>query len=421
MQISPKHSFAAMNQYASQGEDHLVFGFKFSRWKQLFLREMFPHLTFEFAPLRISEKEFNRKWAPRILKSENPTIYVWGMAEPKAIDAFAEKYNVRRIHFEDGFIRSSLPHASSELPISLIMDDRAMHFDYTKPSRLEEIFAGYNFADDLALLDRAEKGMALIRETRISKYNTSLRESAPKYLKDKGQKKILVVGQVEDDAAVISGSPVRYSNNDIVRIAAAEHPGDTIIYRPHPDVLNNMRPSLSDPQEVADISILMNENVSISAVLDHVDEVYTISSLVGFEALMRQIPVTVFGQPFYSGWGLTRDRHKNSRRNRKLQLSWLFAGAYLLYPTYFSAGATRCDFETAIASLQDRLQGGSGRKPLFWYQELLCKALTPLVSRLGTKDDIRKFRQDPRTFLLSLPKFSQRLVGYVFFWITPNR
>ena len=31
------------------------------------------------------------------------------------------------------------------------------------------------------------------------------------------------------------------------------------------------------------------------------------TSLTGFEALLRGIPVTTIGAPFYAGWGLTRD------------------------------------------------------------------------------------------------------------------
>ena len=31
------------------------------------------------------------------------------------------------------------------------------------------------------------------------------------------------------------------------------------------------------------------------------------TSLAGFEALLRGRPVTTYGMPFYAGWGLTRD------------------------------------------------------------------------------------------------------------------
>ena len=34
------------------------------------------------------------------------------------------------------------------------------------------------------------------------------------------------------------------------------------------------------------------------------------TSLTGFEALMRGVQVTCLGTPFYAGWGLTRDLGK---------------------------------------------------------------------------------------------------------------
>ena len=61
---------------------------------------------------------------------------------------------------------------------------------------------------------------------------------------------------------------------------------------------------------------------------------HTITSLSGFEALLKGIKVTTVGAPFYSGWGLTDDRQPVPRRMRSLSLLELLAGAYLLYPRY---------------------------------------------------------------------------------------
>jgi capsular polysaccharide export protein len=45
----------------------------------------------------------------------------------------------------------------------------------------------------------------------------------------------------------------------------------------------------------------------LASLLAQVDGVHVICSLAGFEALLRGVPVTVHGVPFYAGWGLTRD------------------------------------------------------------------------------------------------------------------
>ena len=74
----------------------------------------------------------------------------------------------------------------------------------------------------------------------------------------------------------------------------------------------------------------------IGEMLELIDEVHTITSLAGFEALIRGKKVITYGQPFYSGWGLTEDHYKITRRNSNLNLDELVAGALILYPTYLS-------------------------------------------------------------------------------------
>jgi capsular polysaccharide export protein len=61
--------------------------------------------------------------------------------------------------------------------------------------------------------------------------------------------------------------------------------------------------------------------------------VATITSLTGFEALLRGKAVTVFGRPFYAGWGLTDDVDP-PLRDRRLTLDELTAASLLFYPSY---------------------------------------------------------------------------------------
>lgn len=58
------------------------------------------------------------------------------------------------------------------------------------------------------------------------------------------------------------------------------------------------------------------------------------TSLAGFEALLRGKPVTTYGMPFYAGWGLTTDHCHCPRRTRRLTLAQLVAGTLILYPRY---------------------------------------------------------------------------------------
>jgi len=71
-------------------------------------------------------------------------------------------------------------------------------------------------------------------------------------------------------------------------------------------------------------------------VLEAVDGVHTMTSLTGFEALMRGKKVTTYGMPFYAGWGLTDDKCELPRRTRKLSLDALVYGLLCVYARYVS-------------------------------------------------------------------------------------
>ena len=79
---------------------------------------------------------------------------------------------------------------------------------------------------------------------------------------------------------------------------------------------------------------------SLKDIFNKVDRIVVFTSLGGFEALIRGIPVTTYGLPFYAGWGLTEDKlyhHKwRKRRERKLSLEDLSYISLIEYPFYHS-------------------------------------------------------------------------------------
>ncbi len=61
------------------------------------------------------------------------------------------------------------------------------------------------------------------------------------------------------------------------------------------------------------------------------------TSLMGFEALLRGTPVTCTGAPFYAGWGLTEDRGAvPARRAARPTLAGLAHAALIDFPRYFN-------------------------------------------------------------------------------------
>jgi capsular polysaccharide export protein len=92
------------------------------------------------------------------------------------------------------------------------------------------------------------------------------------------------------------------------------------------------------------------------------------TSLVGFEGLLRGKRVIVHGQPFYAGWGLTEDSNPHPRRTRSLTLDELCAGTLLRYPRYLNRATGRFTSPEVVIDqlVAERAAGGDGAIKLAW-------------------------------------------------------
>lgn len=412
-----------------------IFAFHLRRWKQAILRAYFPRTRFTFLPLYLTDKVFTREWAEAIKASRNPVLLIWGLNAPTAALAFARENSIPLYFIEDGFIRSLVPNASHTAPFSLTLDSRAPYFDSRQASDLEYLLSTYDFAGDQDLMHRARDGIRALLASRLSKYNAGGIRADGYVPTRKDKRRILVIGQVEDDASIRFGCDRTVTNNDVVRTAAAENPSCEILYRPHPDVLNGIRKRLSDPATVAHLCTIVTDPLPLPELLETVDHVYTITSLGGFEALLRDIPVTVMGCPFYAGWGLTDDRQANPRRSRKLRLEELFAGAYLLYPHYFNpATGEEIGFEDCLELATGWRKTGmpesrivpvpvpekpgfqlSGPYGLMGWRHLLTEPLARIIGMIGDKADAEDFRKNPILFFRELSNPTFRKVGRLLY------
>ncbi|MGI3166223.1 capsular polysaccharide biosynthesis protein [Pseudooceanicola sp. 200-1SW] len=253
---------------------------------------------------------------------------------------------------EDGFLRSRGLGADLVPPLSLCLDDLGMYYDPRRESRLERwIEMRANLRPDQAL--RVDRLIASLRAAGLSKYNlgdpTALPDLPPRR---PGQRLVLVPGQVEDDASVRLGGGSVTSNIDLLAAARQVEPGALILYKPHPDVTRGLRPGALSEDEARRYADLVVPEADPAALLEAVDAVWTMTSLMGFEALLRGVEVFCTGLPFYAGWGLTRDVDHLSRRRVRVPLEGLVHATLIDYPRYLDPVTGQpCSVEVAVSRL----------------------------------------------------------------------
>jgi capsular polysaccharide export protein len=140
-----------------------------------------------------------------------------------------------------------------------------------------------------------------------------------------------------------------YNNLALLTEVRKTCPDDYLVYKPHPDVLSTNRKGYLPDKEILKFADQIIKDAAIGVVLSHVHEVHTITSGVGFDALIRNKTVYTYGMPFYAGWGLTNDRQTQPRRTKRLTLSQLVAGVLILYPMYYNPESReQCEPKDAI-------------------------------------------------------------------------
>lgn len=305
-----------------------AYALNFPRVKRKLLTNFFPEYLIQFVNTAS-------------LLPEDSIVFLWGMT----LSNLPNKATCVRI--EDGFLRSNGLGAYLAQPLSWVVDERGLYLNPKTTSKLEQLLQTTDFNDEL--LNRAKHLRQIIISKGLTKYNLSERS----WLRPKTTKKVILVpGQVENDASVRFGSPVHKTNHELLRAVRKQNPNAYIVYKPHPDVQCGLRFGQLAKGDKVLFDELITDICPTSLLNGCVDEVHTLTSLLGFEALLRNVPVYCYGQPFYAGWGLTHDCAPISRRTRMLSLDELVAASLILYPRYISPlSQKRIEVEQAIKEL----------------------------------------------------------------------
>lgn len=329
----------------------------FARWKRGTFKKFFPSSSIKFCDdLRREDGAATVAWASKFRRDD--------LESGRGI-----------LNVEDGFIRSVGLGAQLVQPLSWVIDAEGIYYDARQPSGLERLLQTFSFDTDLT--GRALALRKKIVELELTKYNVG----TTGWSRPQGDHPVcLAVGQVETDASLRYGTTEIRTNMDFLRAVRSAHPQAYLVYKPHPDVVAGLRlkgdgESLAD--EVADEIVT---ECSLPRLFEQVDEVHVLTSLTGFEALLRGKTVATYGQPFYSGWGLTKDRGLSpevaTRRSRRLSLDELVAATLILYPVYLSRKSQR--FSTPERVLDELFEWRLNGTP----KSTLLDSLNRIVGRL---------------------------------------
>lgn len=307
-------------------------------------------------------------------KAQGGRIVTWSSREPEDFADRCAAQGAPLVRMEDGFVRSVGLGANLEAPWSLVLDRSGVYYDPGQASDLETLLQTMDFPP--AMVARAAALRRQITAANISKYNVGSPEIGALMEAADGRRRVLVPAQVANDASVVRGGGRVKDNLGLLRAVRESRPDAFIVFKPHPDVESGIRPGAVPEEEVRRYADAVADRMSMAHLLGHIDELHTLTSLSGFEALLRDIPVTTWGMPFYAGWGITDDNERCLRRSRKLSLDELVAGTLIAYPRYVDrVSEWPCEAEDVVTRLS------------FW---LLQKDTKGLLGRSRTKTLVRQ-------------------------------
>lgn len=263
-------------------------------------------------------------------------VATWGTGEGTDVEALAQRLGAGLLRMEDGFYRSVGLGSDLIAPCSLVLDAQGIYFDPRMPSTLERLLNGEPPSE--ADVQRARWVREFIALHALTKYNVEACSTAR--WNTQGRMVVVVPGQVEDDASIRCGAPGINTNLALLQAVRAARPDAFIVYKPHPDVASLNRTGRVHASLTAGLADHIETRLSVISCIRACDELHTMTSQSGFEALLHGRRVVSYGVPFYAGWGLTEDRAPTghpafARRTRRLRLDELVAVSLLRYPLYF--------------------------------------------------------------------------------------
>ncbi|RYD88933.1 MAG: capsular polysaccharide biosynthesis protein, partial [Sphingomonadales bacterium] len=232
------------------------------------------------------------------------------------------------ILLEDGFLKSYAP-GRGDPAHAYVVDRSGIYFDATRPSDLGAIIErGITAAE----AERARAAMDFIRRHQLSKYNNSpLRPLADSGL-PADRPFVLIVDQVAGDASIAGALADESRFGAMLEAARSQYPDAVIAARTHP-AAGDRSPVLNAARRLG-IAVAVPGRMNPWPLIEAAEAVFTVSSQLGFEALMAGTKVHAFGVTYYSHRGLTTDHCEAPAPRPPSSLEQIFHAAYIGYSRY---------------------------------------------------------------------------------------
>ncbi|MBP2462074.1 MULTISPECIES: glycosyltransferase [unclassified Rhizobium] len=241
--------------------------------------------------------------------------------------------------------------------LGFMLDDMGYYFDARQPSRIERTLNSPEWSLSAAERKRAAELIERICAEGITKYN-KYNDTPGSYVLEPGA--VLVIDQKKGDASIEFAGATDATFERMLQTAVADNSGKPIYFKRHPDSIQRNMNSYRN-RGVKEVKVLP-DNVSIGSIIDQCEAIYTVSSQVGLEGLMRRKRVVTFGVPFYAGWGLTDDRSIVPRRDQARTIEDLFHVACIDHSVYVdTTTGNLIEIEQAIEKILDMRAASAAR------------------------------------------------------------
>ena len=337
-------------------------------------------------------------------RADFPAAIGWGH-KPTAGTArrYARRHGIPYYALEDGFIKSVATkfRGGDEKTVSLVFDRTGIYYDVFSDSELEDIMirSAEWFTPELA--SRARRLREFIISHEIVKYNVrnEQRERNEQHERESGNAEqergnrqseprtspavtgavpdnipedaILVIDQTLNDASIPLGNASPETFREMLLEAVNKAGAHRVYVKVHPNVVAGRGRGYFTLKMLEDLGVhVIAAAVNAIRLLKCFRNVYTVTSGTGLEALMQGCRVTCFGEPFYSGYGLTIDkktlasRKRLARMKEPASLELLMAAVFFRYCIFIDPDKHRpCSPEEALGYIL-AARGGPEASPL---------------------------------------------------------